>query len=179
MAAVAAGVTHALALANSGSPFIARQPVSTYAYSGATAFLTAGIVGAPPLSFQWQMNGLDISGATNATLTLSGPQKNNTDVFTVVVTNLLGTANSGGASMPVVDSAPTTLSNLPTRRSYWELMPCFRLRCTGFAADEFSVAIERNEHRRGDHRRLEPGERQRRQCGQLSSGGLAMPSAQR
>ena len=107
--AISGGDTHSLALENNGSPFIARQPVGTEAYSGGVALLSAGIVGAPPLSYQWQLNGTNIPGATNATLTLAGLPMNNADLFRVAVTNLLVTATSADATVTVVNSAPIIL----------------------------------------------------------------------
>ena len=71
--------------------------------------LSAGIAGAPPLSYQWQLNGTNVPGATNATLTLTGLETNNVDTFRVTVSNSLGTATSTSATLTVVDSAPTIL----------------------------------------------------------------------
>jgi alpha-tubulin suppressor-like RCC1 family protein len=107
--AIAAGALHSLALVNNGSPFIARQPVGTDLYSGASDFLSAGIVGGPPLSYQWQLNGTNIVGATNSTLALTGLQTNNAGVFRVVVSNSLGTATSAGTTVAVTNSAPIIL----------------------------------------------------------------------
>jgi uncharacterized delta-60 repeat protein len=47
-----------------------------------------------PLFYQWRFNGLKISGATNATLTLNYPLKANAGVYDVVVSNMNGSVTS-------------------------------------------------------------------------------------
>ncbi|MDB6059517.1 MAG: hypothetical protein JWO95_3361, partial [Verrucomicrobiales bacterium] len=51
--------------------------------------------------FQWQLNGVDIAGATNQTLQLAGVQASQSGSYTVVVSNTGGTATSTGAVLSV------------------------------------------------------------------------------
>jgi len=104
--AIAAGDYHSIALFNNGSPFIARQPIAGNAYSGATALLSVGAAGAQPLSYQWQLNRASLVGATNALLTLTNLQTARSGVYSVVVSNSLGTASSADVTLTVIDSAP-------------------------------------------------------------------------
>ena len=107
--AIAAGGIHSLAALNDGSPFITRQPLSANLYSGATASLSVGVVGSPPLSYQWQLNGLDILGAVGPTLTLTDVRSADAGVYALVVSNALGTTSSVSATLMVSDSAPVVL----------------------------------------------------------------------
>src|SRR5882672_10708795 len=68
-------------------PAISAQPVSQAALPGsnATFIVTAAT---PPLAYQWRFNGGNVSGATNATLTITNVQAANTGTYTVVITNV-------------------------------------------------------------------------------------------
>ena len=79
--AVAGGYLHSLALENDGSPFIVRQPASQTALTNTTVTFAVIALGAPALSYQWQVNltnlvdGGNISGATSNVLTISNVQR--------------------------------------------------------------------------------------------------------
>jgi hypothetical protein len=107
--AIAAGTYHSLALINEGSPFITRPPIALSAYSGTTTLLSAGVTGAPPLNYQWKLNGTNLVGATNALLTVTDLQAINSGLYTVVASNSLGTASNVNVSLKVSNSAPIIL----------------------------------------------------------------------
>jgi hypothetical protein len=70
--------------------------------NGAVVVLQAGIsnnVTSP--AYQWQVNGVNLAGATNASLTLSGIQFNQVGSYSVVVSNLLGQVNNPIATVSV------------------------------------------------------------------------------
>jgi hypothetical protein len=54
-----------------------------------------------PLSFQWVKNGSDVSGATNASLTITNAQPSDAGHYSVVVSNLSGTMTSSNALLTV------------------------------------------------------------------------------
>ena len=58
------------------------------------------------LSFQWQFDSTNISGATNATLTLADVQTNDSGTYSVTVTDLAGSAVSSNAVL-VVGNPPS------------------------------------------------------------------------
>ena len=63
-------------------------------------------VGLPAPSFQWQLNGSNIAGATGASLTLTNVQPNAAGVYTVVAANASGLATSRPVNLTVT-IAPT------------------------------------------------------------------------
>jgi uncharacterized repeat protein (TIGR01451 family) len=82
-------------------PAINPQPVSTTTNQGASVTFAVGATGVSPLSYQWQFNGSNLAGATNATLTLSNVQTNQAGFYAVVVTNALGSTISSNAVLVV------------------------------------------------------------------------------
>jgi hypothetical protein len=58
--------------------------------------------GSAPLSYQWQFNSNDLAGATDATLTLTNTQPDQAGSYSVVVTNVAGTAISSNAVLRVI-----------------------------------------------------------------------------
>ncbi|MEI7730225.1 MAG: immunoglobulin domain-containing protein [Verrucomicrobiota bacterium] len=95
--AVVGGGNHTLALAGNGPPFIAAFSGSmsnlTLA-STMTAFLCAQATGALPLSYQWNFNGTNIPGATNAVLVLTDLHLEQSGSYSITVSNAFGTTNS-------------------------------------------------------------------------------------
>ncbi|MFA6542835.1 MAG: immunoglobulin domain-containing protein, partial [Limisphaerales bacterium] len=100
-------------------PFIITQPTpanqTVVAGSNATITVVAG--GDPTLAYQWRLNGTAITGATNATLTLTAVQTNQLGLYSVVVSNPYGTVTSGNATLdvktaPFVVTQPQSLAVL-------------------------------------------------------------------
>ncbi len=82
-------------------PVISNAPPSLNVSAGATATFTVTAGGAPPLSYQWRMNGTNIPGATNASYAIATVNSANQGVYTVVVSNSSGAIESGGATLTV------------------------------------------------------------------------------
>ncbi len=83
------------------APVIVRQPVDVGAPQGGTARLSVVVAGTPPLTYQWQKNGVDVSGATDAVLVVANAQEFNQGTYRVVVANAFGTVTSGDAILVV------------------------------------------------------------------------------
>lgn len=64
--------------------------------SGFSLFMDAS--GSEPLSYQWQLNGVNIPGATGSTLTIAGGTVTNAGSYTVVASNPYGTNTSGAVA---------------------------------------------------------------------------------
>lgn len=102
LSSLASGVAVVTALEK---PRIAALPFETFVAVGEDTTLAANATGAPPLSYQWTLNGAPIPGATNASLTLTNAQPVSSGAYGVVV------ANRGGAAVSnpsvVLVAAPT------------------------------------------------------------------------
>ena len=82
---------------------IVNQPVSQSVLPGQSVQLSVNAQGVEPLSYQWQLNGVDVSGATTASLDLTNVQPTQAGEYTVVVSNSLETIVSDPAVVTVED----------------------------------------------------------------------------
>ena len=94
-------------------PAISIQPTNqTVGVGTNVSFVVVAPIGTPPLRYQWwfagspltngTQNGTQISGATNATLTLSNVKTNFGGNYSVVVTNYGGSVTSSNATLTVL-----------------------------------------------------------------------------
>ena len=99
-----------------GSPVITVQPADATVEVGATHQFSVTATGDTPFRYQWKKNGLDISGATKKIYTTPPATENdNGALFSVVVSNKLGSATSNNALLtvnpagvaPSITSGPT------------------------------------------------------------------------
>ena len=86
-------------------PSITSQPASQGAVEGDNVAFAVVATGTAPLSYQWQFNGANISGATGATYSIGGVQTNGAGTYAVTVQNPFGTATSSGAVLTVIPAA--------------------------------------------------------------------------
>ena len=83
-----------------GLPTILSQPQSLGVCEGAPASFSVSVCGTPPLYFQWQKNGTNLSDGTNISgsattnLLLSSTTTNDTGNYTVIITNAWGSVTS-------------------------------------------------------------------------------------
>ncbi len=82
---------------------ITKQPVSVSVATGGTVSFSVGVTGPGPVKFQWRVNGINIQGATNATLTLANISAPAVGVYSVAVTHASGDLVSDGATLTTVD----------------------------------------------------------------------------
>ncbi|MBA3699599.1 MAG: immunoglobulin domain-containing protein [Planctomycetes bacterium] len=88
------------------APSITSQPANQSMTIGQTATFSVGASGMPYPTYQWRKDGVNISGATNATYTKTNVQVSDSGVFTVVVTNSVGSVTSNAASLSVASGPP-------------------------------------------------------------------------
>ena len=110
--AASAAPLHGLALLNDGSPQILQPPVGLTAYTGRDAMLPASAAGAAPLSYQWLLNGTNLAGATNSSLSLPNIQLANAGSYQLLVSNAFGTTISLPARVNVIIAPLTILSQI-------------------------------------------------------------------
>ncbi len=82
-------------------PFISAQPKNVLLWQGASMALSVTAGGSTPMSYQWTLEGTNISGATNATYFISSASTNDAGSYTVVVTNSFGQVTSQTATVTV------------------------------------------------------------------------------
>jgi hypothetical protein len=103
---IAAGNYHNLAVVGDGSPVITVQPVSQYNADTGDASFSVMAAGLAPLSYQWRQDGTNIDGATNSILLLPSLATSAAGVFSVTVSNALGTVTSANVELPPVWRRP-------------------------------------------------------------------------
>ncbi len=91
---------------------ISAQPASVSAALGSSTTLAAGIAGTGPLTYQWRKNGVNIAGATSASLQIPNVQFATAGSYSVVVKNSFSSMTSASAVVTVADAAVKT-SKLP------------------------------------------------------------------
>lgn len=94
------------ALGGSSSPIITAQPQSVTTTLGSGFSFSVTALGSAPLSYQWSLNGVAISGATSATYSKSVSVSTDAGSYTVVVSNAQGSATSTAATLTVNNPAP-------------------------------------------------------------------------
>jgi hypothetical protein len=83
------------------APYIYVQPANQVATVGGSVTFSVGVAGTAPLSYQWSFGGLALEGATNATLILTNVLFSQAGNYSVVITNVAGTASSSNATLSV------------------------------------------------------------------------------
>jgi pimeloyl-ACP methyl ester carboxylesterase len=83
---------------NSG-PWIIAQPSGQFAQVGSNVVFSVSASGAPPLGYQWRLNGQPLAGATHASLSLSNVQLGNAGGYSVIVSNIYGSVSSAAAQL--------------------------------------------------------------------------------
>lgn len=87
--------------ASTVAPSITTQPASQTVTAGQSVTFSVVAAGTAPLSYQWQQNGVAISGATSSSYTISSAQSANAGSYTAVVSNSAGSATSNAATLTV------------------------------------------------------------------------------
>jgi DNA/RNA endonuclease G (NUC1) len=93
-------------------PSITTPPAGQALGVGGTATFNVGVGGTAPFTYQWRKDGSPISGATNASLTITGATYASSGAYDVIVTNSAGFATSVAATLAVFDSDPSAI--------YWD-----------------------------------------------------------
>jgi uncharacterized delta-60 repeat protein len=96
------------------APTITSQPIAASAAPGSTATFDAGATGAG-LSYQWELNGTPIPGATGSQLSVPGAGIANVGDYAVTVSNAAGSVTSSAASLalsgpPLIVVQPSAVS---------------------------------------------------------------------
>ena len=112
-----------MCLTNGLVPLITTQPTNQIVMAGGSATFAVTAAGTPPLSYQWQYYGTNltdngrISGANTSQLTIANVQLSNAGNYQVIVTNAYGTTNSIVASLTVTNTG--TCASPPSGLVAW------------------------------------------------------------
>jgi len=104
-----------------GPPGVTITAHSGAVYAGQTTALTSTPSGNAPFAYQWEFNGVDVAGATTATLILTNVQPQASGLYAVVLNNSNGTATATSTLTVLTPSLAVAaiLSNNPV--GYWRL----------------------------------------------------------
>jgi glucose/arabinose dehydrogenase len=113
------GVVRKISYTPSQAPTITQHPSNQTVAAGQPATFTVVASGPGPLSYQWQRNAANITGATSASYTIpSTTVSDNAARFRAVVTNSFGSATSNEATLTVTstgNSAPVATITQPAQ----------------------------------------------------------------
>ncbi len=134
---------YGVAMVGDGKPFFTLHPISQVVQKSNLVQLHARAVGAPlppppprepivpAMTFQWQHDGANLPGATNASLRLSNVQTANVGHYRLIASNMLGVATSRVATISIAVN-----TNLPAALNAtnltWTTLP------QGYAAPWFA-----------------------------------------
>lgn len=100
--AIASGSAHNLVLLGDGAPYLYWLPNALPpSHPGDTVSTRVDVSGTGPIFYQWQLNGANIIGATNATLTLTNIPITSAGTYRCIVSNALGIITSPGTTLAV------------------------------------------------------------------------------
>ena len=112
---IAAGNYHALALRTGPpTPVISEEPLDQYQLTNGTVTFNSRGAGLYGVTYQWQFNGVNISGATNGPLTVTNVESSNAGSYSVTVTDNggMGSITSSNANLYIL-TPPVILSQSP------------------------------------------------------------------
>jgi len=93
-----------------GAPIISTQPQSQAVTAGQNATFTVGASGSGTLTYQWRLNGTNISTATGTSYTRFAVQASDAGNYSVVVSNSAGTATSADAALTILTGSSTVIA---------------------------------------------------------------------
>lgn len=100
-------------------PSIVSQPLSLTKTSGSLVTFSVSSIGTAPLTYQWQKNGVNISGATSDTYSIWNAQSSHAGDYRVIVSNVLGKATSNIAKL-IITPGPVVNIISPTEGTQYK-----------------------------------------------------------
>jgi PKD repeat protein len=95
------------ALSRYHAPSITNQPANQVVMVGSNVTFSVGALGNPPVKYAWQRNGNPINNATNSLLIIPSVQLTNAGTYSVIITDMTGSATSSNATLTVLPLSPT------------------------------------------------------------------------
>jgi hypothetical protein len=97
------------------APAITVQPAASTVTAGQAASFSVTAMGTAPLTYQWRKDGVALSGATSAIVTLATTSASDAGTYSVVVTNGVGSVTSSGAALTVSPPKSSRIANVSIR----------------------------------------------------------------
>ena len=109
------GAVYKITFTGSTAPVITNQPQSISVSEGNQASFSVTATGTQPITYQWRKNGVNISGATNATYTIPSVVPSDAGNYSVIVSNSAGSVTSNNAALSVTpaNQPPTATISTP------------------------------------------------------------------
>ena len=85
-------------------PTLVAHPSSVQVVEGRPALFAVSATGSPPFSYQWRLNGVDLTGEINSSLNLASAQLVDAGAYSVVVANGAGMEISDDATLTVLEA---------------------------------------------------------------------------
>src|SRR4051812_16056212 len=104
LVAIAAGDNHNIGLLAAGRSSVVSQTSSRTRTIGNSMTIVAPSIGNSPATYQWQFQGINLPGATNAALLLQPLRWTNSGIYTVIISDAFGSIT--GPSVNVSLLAP-------------------------------------------------------------------------
>lgn len=96
------------------APTVTTQPADQSVTEGGTATFTVVAAGTAPFTYQWRRDLVAISGATSATLTITGAKLADVGSYSVLISNAIGSVGSGAAQLNVAPlTTPPSITTQP------------------------------------------------------------------
>ncbi len=89
------------------APSIIAQPAGQSVAQGSSVTIDIGFIGTQPLTYQWNINGTNISAATNSSLVLTNFQTSDAGAYAVVISNAVGSITSSNALLTFKPPMPS------------------------------------------------------------------------
>ncbi|MEY2409763.1 MAG: hypothetical protein QOF48_2433 [Verrucomicrobiota bacterium] len=106
-----------------GPPVVTTPPANLTVLEGSSATFGVGLDGTAPFQYQWLRNGGPISNATNSSYTIGATTATDSNaLFSVLVTNSMGNAASGSATLRVDPGTlvVSTTNFIPISTQVWK-----------------------------------------------------------
>jgi alpha-tubulin suppressor-like RCC1 family protein len=128
LTAIACGPNDVLGLLPTARPLLEHQASSRTIQLGDPMMLVAATIGNAPATYQWQQNGVNVPGATNAFLTFSTIRWTNSGTYRAIVSDPFGSVTGPSTTLSIT---PTTLQFDPAGSSLQATNGTFQMRLLG------------------------------------------------
>ena len=100
------------------TPIILQEPTDQYSLAGSNATFSVQAESLARVQYQWQFNSVNLTGATNSTLTLANTQTNDNGSYQVVVSTEAASISSSIATFTLVE-APEISTGFTAPTNIW------------------------------------------------------------